>query len=189
MFERCPTCGGLVIFDHQDARGTFCSSACRDHYSPPDGVTLDGFCEQCLNQTEAVTLGDREILNGCGPILFGNRDRCPRCKSVVRRLFYCFAFVPIIPLAQFRVINLGAGRSFSRRLRKPGEEYIPYASPEMEDQGHRLLANATKLETQGRLQEALAAYQHVFTTYPHTSAGHDAKRSAENLRARIGLDS
>jgi hypothetical protein len=56
----------------------------------------------------------------------------------------------------------------------------------MEDQAYKLLADATKLETQGRVQEALAAYQQVFDKYPRTSAGQDARKSAESLRATTG---
>ena len=44
---------------------------------------------------------------------------------------------------------------------------------------------ATKLETQGRVQEALAAYQRVADKYPDTAAGRDARKSIESLRAII----
>jgi hypothetical protein len=37
------------------------------------------------------------------------------------------------------------------------------------------------LEAQGRVQEALAAYQHIADRYSHTAAGNDAKISIENL--------
>src|SRR5277367_2006155 len=37
----------------------------------------------------------------------------------------------------------------------------PYGSAGTEDEGFELLTDATKLETQGRVQEALAAYQHI----------------------------
>jgi len=55
-----------------------------------------------------------------------------------------------------------------------------------EDEGYEVLARATKLETQGRVQEALLAYQRVADRYSHTAAGHDASKSIESLRAKIG---
>lgn len=55
-----------------------------------------------------------------------------------------------------------------------------------EEEGYEVLARATKLETQGRVQEALLAYQRVADRYSHTAAGHDARKSIESLRAKIG---
>jgi hypothetical protein len=55
-----------------------------------------------------------------------------------------------------------------------------------EGEGYELLAHATKLEIQGRVQEALLAYQRVARRCPHTGAGHDARKSIESLRAKIG---
>src|SRR5580765_2262490 len=54
-----------------------------------------------------------------------------------------------------------------------------------EEEGYEVLARATKLETQGRVQEALLAYQRVADRYSHTAAGHDARKSIESLRAKI----
>jgi TolA-binding protein len=42
------------------------------------------------------------------------------------------------------------------------------------------------LETQGRAQEAVAAYQRVADKYPDTSAGRDAQKSIQSLRAIVG---
>ncbi len=49
-----------------------------------------------------------------------------------------------------------------------------------------LLEEATKLETRGRLNEALAKYEAVVERFGGTAAGHDAQKSIESLRARIG---
>jgi hypothetical protein len=43
------------------------------------------------------------------------------------------------------------------------------------------------LETQGRTEEAVAAYQKIIVTHPNTGAGHDAQKSLESLKARLGL--
>lgn len=55
-----------------------------------------------------------------------------------------------------------------------------------EEEGYELLAQATKLELKGRIQEALIAYQQVADRYSHTTAGHDAKKDIESLRSKIG---
>ena len=76
-------------------------------------------------------------------------------------------------------------RFISRRIRRPGEVG---ASLDAEDEGHTLLADATKLEIDGRVRDALIAYQRIAKQYPHTSAGQDAQKSLESLRAMIGDD-
>ncbi|SRR6266849_1181312 len=50
------------------------------------------------------------------------------------------------------------------------------------NEGYELLKKATKLERQGRVQEALAAYQRIVDKYPHTAVGTDAQKSIESLR-------
>ena len=62
----------------------------------------------------------------------------------------------------------------------------PYGSGGTEDEGYDLLHDATNLETQGRVQEALLAYQRVVDKYSHTAAGLDAQKSIESLRGKIG---
>ena len=49
-----------------------------------------------------------------------------------------------------------------------------------------LLDEATKLETRGRVKEALAKYEAVVEKFRGTAASHDAQKSIESLRAKIG---
>ena len=58
--------------------------------------------------------------------------------------------------------------------------------PSSEDIGYEALAYGTRLESEGRVQEALVVYQTIIEKYPHTDAGHDAKKSIESLQARLG---
>jgi len=58
--------------------------------------------------------------------------------------------------------------------------------PRVEDVGYDALAYATKLEMEGRVQEALAAYQKIAESYSATDAGRDAQKSLESLRAKLG---
>lgn len=62
----------------------------------------------------------------------------------------------------------------------------PYCSAGTEDEGYELLQDATRLETQGRIQEALALYQSIANKYSHGGAGKDAQKSIEDLQARTG---
>lgn len=60
----------------------------------------------------------------------------------------------------------------------------PYGSSGTEDEGYDLLHDATNLETQERVQEALLAYERVAEKYAHTTLGLDAQKSIENLRRK-----
>jgi TPR repeat protein len=64
-----------------------------------------------------------------------------------------------------------------------------YGSAGTEEKGYELLHDATKLEAGGKAQEALTLYQSIVERYPHTAAGGDAQKSAESLRARLGVES
>jgi len=55
--------------------------------------------------------------------------------------------------------------------------------PNNEDTGYAAIANAAKLETLGRIDEALLLYQTVIEKFPNTDASKDAKKSIENLHA------
>lgn len=54
--------------------------------------------------------------------------------------------------------------------------------------GYDLLWNASKLESLGRVREALGAYQQVVDMYPHTLAADDAKLRIEHLRAEVDVE-
>jgi HEAT repeat protein len=75
-------------------------------------------------------------------------------------------------------IVFGAIRFFqglSDRNQKPGAENI----------GYDALAYATRLEAEGRVQEALAIYEKIAESQPETGAGRDARKSVENLQAKL----
>ena len=177
MFERCQNCKSRVLFGHRDVTGIFCSTACRDYYKHP------GFCEVCLEQTIEIRTGDIGTFNGVGTSFYGRKDVCPRCGSAIRTLFGCFLFVPVVPQGEFRVKYVAPRRFISRRIRRPGEVG---ASLDADDEGHALLAQATKMEIDGRVRDAVLVYQHIALKYPHTSAGQDAQKSLKSLRAMIG---
>jgi hypothetical protein len=110
MFEKCGNCGARVVKGRTDQYGTFCSSACHDHFVHP------GFCASCLHATTEVSSGGTFTFNGIGTRLYGSGDPCPVCRSVVQRLFFCVIFIPLIPIAKYRVKYVTPGRFLSRRL-------------------------------------------------------------------------
>jgi hypothetical protein len=55
-----------------------------------------------------------------------------------------------------------------------------------EELAYHALEVATRLETEGRVQEAIAIYERIAQEYPNKPAGHDAQKSLESLRAKVG---
>jgi hypothetical protein len=51
------------------------------------------------------------------------------------------------------------------------------------DDGYELLRHALRLERKGQVEQALKAYEYIATRYSHTTAGQDAQKSIENLKA------
>jgi hypothetical protein len=167
------------LFGLKDVNGIFCSSACRNYYKHPE------FCEVCLQQTIQIRTGDIGTFNGIGTSFYGHRDVCPHCGSAIKTLFGCFFFIPIVPQGEFRVKYVAPRRFISRRIRRSGEVA---ASLDADDEGRALLDQATKMEIDGRVHDAVLVYQHIARKYPRTSAGKDAQKSLESLRAIIGDD-
>ena len=54
------------------------------------------------------------------------------------------------------------------------------------DIGYEALAYGTRLETEGRVQEALVVYQAILEKYPETAVSNDARKSIESLRGKLG---
>ena len=57
---------------------------------------------------------------------------------------------------------------------------------ERENIAYEALRHATRLESAGRVEEALATYQKIIEQFPGTGASNDAKKSIESLQARVG---
>lgn len=113
MFEKCSNCGSRVIRGITDTTGTYCSNVCRTFAAYPD------FCERCKAASINVSSGGTATINGIGTKLYGNGDPCPTCSSVIKRKFFCFVFIPLIPLGKYRVKNATPTRFFSRQIVTP----------------------------------------------------------------------
>jgi hypothetical protein len=55
-----------------------------------------------------------------------------------------------------------------------------------EDIGAHALSYGTRLEAEGRVQEALLVYQQIILQYPDTDPARDAKKSIKNIHAQTG---
>ncbi len=110
----CGNCRGLVLYtSHRDAKGRiFCSDTCLQWANAPYY-----FCQACIAATTDASAGNLTQVNGIGEMFIGSGDPCPTCRSVVRRVWLGFVFVPVIPLRRYRVIRNSPRTYYSRRLR------------------------------------------------------------------------
>jgi len=93
------------------------------------------------------------------------------------------AFIPVFGLIwAFVELCLLEGTIGPNRY---GEDPLQPQVTGTEAAGYGLLDQATRLERDGRIQEALAAYEEIAQKYAHTAAGPDAKQSAESLRRSV----
>ena len=76
-----------------------------------------GFCDSCIDATQPTPGGKVFVtFNGIGVRLLGRTARCPRCNSFVAYAWFCFLFIPLFPLARYRVAWLGGDSLLTRRL-------------------------------------------------------------------------
>ncbi len=178
MSDRCQNCGKLMDSE-RDAQ--FCSQPCRINYEHPT------FCGACLEETIPISAGDMETVNGIGIGLYGKGHVCQACGSLLQRVCFCILFIPVIPLAKFRVKYRPDGKYLSRRTRRLGpagaQRDLKDLQEHIDRQAHALLERATKLEAKGMVAKATAAYHQVARDYPGTSASDDAKASLRSLEA------
>ncbi|GEM_PF-5187824 len=130
FLKSCTNCGAFILaqaFRDQLGR-TYCSETCMKWmgegranrvYAPTEesSGTPVLFCERCKDESTEKSIGNLFTMNGIGAGLYGASQRCPDCDSVIRRIWICVIFVPLIPLDRYRVIHPSPNQFFSRRLR------------------------------------------------------------------------
>ncbi len=136
--KSCSNCGHTIIFGgHQVGDNFLCSKKCEAEFIPSGKE----FCESCLVETVEIAklrwraflfVAASKVYNGLsrknirfrsglefGPL---NKNKCPRCGSVIAKLWICF-LIPIIPLDRYRILyrknalSRGAGDIEVRKLR------------------------------------------------------------------------
>ncbi|WBB61079.1 tetratricopeptide repeat protein [Streptomyces sp. WMMC500] len=101
------------------------------------------FCGACTDETVALAAPDTETVNGFGTRFYGAADPCPRCGSVVKRLFMCLLFIPVWSMGRYRVITLGGSRYVGRRIPRNADN--PY---DMSGKDAALIAQAQAAQTE-----------------------------------------
>ena len=127
----------------------------------------------------------------------GNMEGQPPtlAQSVKRNLPLFIPFAPIVAAFQIghgrRMGENGAGTwVFPNAQQHNFLDTLGSHRPtttQTEDEAYELLNDATKLEAKGRVEEALSLYQRIVERYPQTAAGGDAQKSAQSLRAKLGV--
>ena len=74
-----------------------------------------GFCSRCLATTSDESAGSTLTVSGVGDKLYGAKDRCDECGSVVKLKAWCYLFIPIFPRGHYRVISYQDGRYIGRK--------------------------------------------------------------------------
>jgi uncharacterized membrane protein YhaH (DUF805 family) len=93
-------------------------------------------------------------------------------------------FIPIVGVV-WAIVELGFLQG-TRGPNKYGQDPTLPQDDGTREAGYELLDKALRLERGGRIKDALAAYDDIARRYVQTTAGHDAEKSAESLRAKIG---
>jgi len=114
MFEKCSNCQSRVLSGHRNEQGVFCSRECQSFFAYP------AFCPACAEATTDTSSGSTYTLNGIGTKLYGRAEPCSICGSVRQTLWFCFIFVPLIPLGKYRVKYMSPGRFASRKIVQRG---------------------------------------------------------------------
>ena len=115
FLKSCTHCGVFALtLPFRDSIGrTYCSEACMQWL----GEGPRTFCKKCLFETTGQSSGNLSTINGIGTAFVGSSDACPSCRSVVRRVWFTFLLLPVVPLRKYRVMQISPQQFLSRRLR------------------------------------------------------------------------
>ena len=119
---RCTNCNTVMWGGYKSGEGAYCSLACYTASS------LGDFCPECLAATTSDSPGGTFTFNSVGTRLFFSRDRCPKCHSIVQRKAVCALYIPLIPLAKYRVLYFGGNRYVGRKLRSDSDVRQAYST-------------------------------------------------------------
>lgn len=129
-------------------------------------------------------------MNGIGLMLYGNKEPCATCGSVIKTLWFCVVFIPLIPLGKYRVIALDGRRFLSRRLLSASTPPLPSASADLATLRAGLLSPHAEMREYcasllgDRAQSAAAALPDLdrLANDPNRAARLRARWAAETIR-------
>jgi len=107
---RCEVCDSLMGGGYRDEERRYCSLPCYTASEHP------GFCEKCESETTDEAPGGTFTLNMFGTGMFGARDRCRDCGSIIQRKCIQLLF-PVFTLARYRVRYTDPKRFVGRKLK------------------------------------------------------------------------
>jgi hypothetical protein len=110
MIGKCKGCGASIVFGKKVGDDLYCDTICYEFHRFP------GFCPNCTAETTGQSPGSTFTLNGIGTKLYGSGSKCPTCSSVIKRLWFCVLYIPVIPLGKFRIKQARAKRYIGRQL-------------------------------------------------------------------------
>jgi len=67
------------------------------------------FCENCINETESISIGNIQTINFVGKTLAIMGDSCPKCQSFIVEKRSAFLALPLKSHGFFRIIVLKRG--------------------------------------------------------------------------------
>ena len=62
----------------------------------------DVFCDDCVAASENRTPGNISTFNGIGRTFYGSADRCEKCGSIIKTLWFVLLYIPLLPLGSYR---------------------------------------------------------------------------------------
>lgn|SRR5262245_36260250 len=112
---RCAYCGKLILFGgFLQEPETFCNERCFERLHSL--AAYPSFCPACVAMTSADSIGDTTTVHGIGTKLYGSKDECLTCGSIVQTLWWCVFFIPVLPIGKFRVKYLSPPDFMSRKV-------------------------------------------------------------------------
>ena len=112
ILKKCAKCNKKFILGYKCDSEWFCSLSCCASND------FGGFCKNCLESTTKKSRGSTRLLNGIGTKLYFMKNRCPICNSVIQTKYFCFVFIPIVPLRKYRILYLSNNEYYGRMLKK-----------------------------------------------------------------------
>jgi hypothetical protein len=115
FLKSCTHCGmfGITLPFRDNIGRTYCSAVCMEWL----GEGPRTFCEKCLLETTVQSSGNLHTVNGIGTGFVGTSELCSGCRSVIRRVWFTFFFLPVVPLRKYRVMQISPQQFLSRRVR------------------------------------------------------------------------
>jgi hypothetical protein len=103
----CTRCGVSISFLNRDLFTGRCPKCVGN-------AQATAFCTECATHSTDEGAGNLRTINGVGSQFYGWSARCPTCGSLVKTVWLVFGHFPLLPMASFRVLEIGNSKFLSR---------------------------------------------------------------------------